>query len=100
MPKDDLIETSLISEHKRVTKEDIAAVMANTFYEPIELMLSSSSIDEVVHQSIDKVELVCALEEYYNITLSLEEALHLSDWDTAIAYLQAKVDLANKKNEA
>jgi len=80
-----------------VTKEDIASVVSKLFYTAEDEVLKANSIHDIAHQSLDKVELVCALEDHYQISLSLEEAEHLSTWDSAIAYLQKKVDQACKK---
>lgn len=80
-----------------VTKEEIAVLVARSFYVTEEEVLKSNSIQDIVHQSLDKVELVCALEDHYHISLSLEDGEKLTDWEGAISYLQSKINLAQKK---
>ena len=80
-----------------VTKEEIAVLIARSFYVTEEEVLKANSIQDIVHQSLDKVELVCALEDHYHISLSLEDGEKLTDWEDAITYLQSKINLAEKK---
>lgn len=82
---------------RTITKEEIVSILAKTFLKSEKEVLSAESIQDIAYQSLDKVELVCALEDHYHIKLDLEDADKLNDWESAISYLQKKVD--QNKNE-
>ena len=79
---------------KKVTKEDIVSIVSKLFYVSEEEILKAPSLSHIVHQSLDRIELVCALEDHYHIKLDFEEAESLLNLDQAIKYLQRKVDKA------
>jgi acyl carrier protein len=82
-----------------VTKKEIATIIAKLMNISEEDVMKATSIHDVVPHSLDKVELICELEDYYSIRLNLEEAEHLSTWDQAISYLQHKVNQPNKNEK-
>jgi len=82
-----------------VTQQDIATIVSKLFDVPEETVMNATSIHDIAHQSLDKIELICALEDHYHITLNLEDDQYLSNWDRIIPYLQHKVELT-QKNES
>lgn len=75
-----------------VTQADIQSIIATQFNKQLAVVQSAESITEIAAESLDKLELVCALEDYYGIHLSLDDIAYFTDWNRTISHLQFKVD--------
>ena len=77
-----------------VTRDIVAETVAKTFGVTIEKVLLASSVKEFAYQSLDVVELVCALEDRFHIKIDFEDGNQLMNLDDAVLYLQKKIEEA------
>jgi acyl carrier protein len=75
--------------------EEARRIVAEVFkVDPAHLTLTTSFVDDLGADSIDRIELIMRFEEAFAIEITREEALQVTNMEQALALLLPKVGVA------
>lgn len=80
-----------------VTREEIAQIVSQITKVSLSDVLQAQSLKDLNIQSLDKIELICAIEDRYHIDMALADESYLLTLDQAVDYIKSKIQLKSQK---